>query len=199
METKERIITESLKLFTRYGIRSITMDAIAENLGISKRTIYELFKNKDELLENCIIHSMKEKERNTEIIINNSANVIDAFLSVIKESVNIMKEINPIFFLDAKKYHPEVFRCKGKEHEEKEYNIIIQLIKQGEKEGYIKKDINEEIITKLVMEQFKILGDDELFPPEKYSKSEIFKNIAINFIRGIATEKGLKIIDNNKS
>jgi len=195
MDTRERIVTESLKLFMRYGIRSITMDTIAENLGISKRTIYELFKTKDELLASCIIHIMAEEEKNNKEIMNHADNVIDAFLTYIKKSVNTMKSINPMFFYDAKKYHPEVFRRKGEERKEKDYNRLINLINKGKQEGYIRQDINEDIIAKLIMEQFKIIGNDELFPPDRYSKSEIFENIAINFIRGIATGEGLKIID----
>jgi len=84
MDTKERIIIESLKLFMRFGIRSITMDTIAKNLGTSKRTIYELFKNKDELLESCIVHRMAEEEKNNAEIMKNSANIIEAFLTHIK-------------------------------------------------------------------------------------------------------------------
>ncbi len=171
------------------------MDTIAEKLGISKRTIYELFKDKDELLESCIIQSMGEEEKEMNNIMNDSPNVINAFLSYIKKSVNFMKSINPLFFYDAKKYHPEVFRCKGKERKEKDYNRITAFIQKGKAEGCIRPDINEDIIAKLVMEQFRIIGNDELFPPDRYSKSEIFENIAINFIRGIATKKGLKIID----
>jgi len=199
MDTKERIITESLKLFTRYGIRSITMDTIAEHLGISKRTIYELFKTKDELLENCLNYKIAEEEKSNKEILLQSNNVVEAFLLYIKKSMQVMSSITPMFFHDAKKYHSEVFRSKGREREKKDYEKIVGFIQQGKQEGYIKQAINEDIIAKLMKEQFKIIGNDEIFPPDKYSKAEIFKNIAINFIRGIATEKGIKLIDEFKS
>jgi AcrR family transcriptional regulator len=195
MDTKERIIIESLKLFMRFGIRSITMDTIAKNLGTSKRTIYELFKNKDELLESCIVHRMAEEEKNNAEIMKNSANIIEAFLTHIKKNINLMSSISPMFFRDARKYHPEVFRRKGNEREEKDYVKIVGYINTGKQEGFIRQEINVDIIAKLMKEQFKIIGNDELFPPDRYSKSEIFENIAINFIRGIATDEGLKIIN----
>ena len=195
MDTKERIIIESLKLFMRFGIRSITMDTIAESLGISKRTVYELFKNKDELLESCIASRMIEEEKNNAEIMRKSANIIEAFLTHIKRSINLMSSISPMFFHDARKYHPEVFRCKGKEREEKDYDMIVEYINTGKQEGFIRQEINVDIIAKLMKEQFKIIGNNELFPPDRYSKSEIFENIAINFIRGIATDEGLKIIN----
>ncbi len=198
MDTKQRIIEESLNLFIHYGIKSITMDSISETLGISKRTIYELFKDKDDLLKNCIQYKITESEKANREIIKNSENVIDAFLTHIKRNAEIMKGINPLFFFDAKKYHPEVFKLTGKEHEKKGCKQIIELVSQGKKDGFIRSDVNEDIIAKLITEQFKILGNDDLFPPDKYSKSEIFENIAVNFIRGIATEKGLAVINKHK-
>ncbi len=199
MDTKKRITSESLKLFMSYGIRSITMDTIAENLGISKRTIYELFRTKDELLESCFEYILAEDEKEYHEIVESSANVIEAFLRSIGKSVNRIKSISPMFFYDIKKYYPEIFHFKGKEQREKGYNRIIRFIRKGQQEGFIRKDINEDIVTKLITEQFRIMGNEELFPHDKYSRSELLENIAINFIRGIATEEGIKIINQYKS
>jgi len=196
MDTKERIISESLKLFMRYGIRSVTMDTIAENLGISKRTIYELFSTKDELIKACFDHISAMDEKQYQEIQKNSDNVIEAFLHSIRRSVELMKSISPLFFHDIKKYYPELFKCTGKKHSKKGYDRIIHFIKKGKEEGYLREDINEDITTKLIMEQFNIMGNEELFPHEKYNRSELLENIAVNFVRGIATEEGLKIINN---
>ncbi|HHJ11203.1 MAG TPA: TetR/AcrR family transcriptional regulator [Bacteroidetes bacterium] len=196
MDTKERITSESLKLFMRYGIRSVTMDTIAENLGISKRTIYELFSTKDELIKACFNHISAEDEKQYQEILKNSGNVIEAFLHSIRRSVELMKSISPLFFHDIKKYYPEIFNCTGEEHSKRGYDRIIHFIKKGKEEGYLRKDINEDITTKLIMEQFNIMGNEELFPPDKYNRSKLLENIAVNFVRGIATEEGLKIINN---
>jgi len=195
METRERIIVESSNLFKRYGIRSITMDQIAENLGISKRTIYEIFGNKDDLLNACIDYGIHEDEKVSRDIMKNSANIIDAFLIHIKKSIDTMNSISPLFMLDAMKFHSKVFKNKMKEREMSSYNHIIDFIKTGKAEGYFNPQINEDIVSKLIIEQFKIIGNDKLFPPDVYSKSEIFENVAVNFLRGIATINGLKIID----
>ena len=195
METRERIIVESSNLFKRYGIRSITMDQIAENLGISKRTIYEIFGTKDDLLNACIDYGIHEDEKVSRDIMKNSANIIDAFLIHIKKSIDTMNSISTLFMLDAMKFHSKVFKNKMKEREMSAYNHIIDFIKTGKAEGYFNPQINEDIVSKLIIEQFKIIGNDKLFPPDVYSKSEIFENVAVNFLRGIATINGLKIID----
>ena len=198
METRERIIVESSNLFKRYGIRSITMDQIAENLGISKRTIYEIFSTKDDLLNACITYGMDEGKKTSQEILKNSANILEAFLLHIKKNIEAMNSISPLFMLDAMKFHSKVFKNKMKEREVSAYNHIVDFIKAGKAEGYFRPQINEDIVSKLIIEQFKIIGNDNLFPPDKYSKSEIFENIAVNFLRGIASIKGLGIIDNFK-
>jgi len=171
------------------------MDQIAENLGISKRTIYEIFGTKDDLLNACIDYGMKEDEKVSKEIMKNSANIIEAFLTHIKKNIDTMNSISPLFMLDAMKFHSKVFKNKMKEREMSAYNHIIDFIKTGKADGYFKPQINEDIVSKLIIEQFKIIGNDKLFPPNKSSKSEIFENIAVNFLRGIATINGVKIID----
>jgi AcrR family transcriptional regulator len=195
MDTRERIITESLNLFVRYGIKAVTMDTIAEHLGISKRTIYEHFKDKNHLLESCIEYQINKEDIANRQIFEHSKNLIEAFLEHIKRNVAAMNSISPLFFHDAKKYHSVVFRKKGKEHEHKSTDFIQRYIQEGKKQGYFRKDINEDIVSILLKEQFRIMGNEDIFPSDKFSKSEIFENIAINFIRGIATDKGLEIIN----
>jgi AcrR family transcriptional regulator len=174
------------------------MDQIAENLGISKRTIYEIFSTKDDLLNACITYGMDEEKKTSQEILKNSANILEAFLLHIKKNIEAMNSISPLFMLDAMKFHSKVFKNKMKEREVSAYNHIVDFIKAGKAEGYFRPQINEDIVSKLIIEQFKIIGNDNLFPPDKYSKSEIFENIAVNFLRGIASIKGLGIIDNFK-
>ena len=198
METKDRIIVETLKLFMRYGIKNITMDRLAKNLGVSKRTIYELFKDKNELIKHCINRLVADEKRITEDIISKSDNVIDAFLSRMKRSIILLRSINEVFIYDAEKYHYSVFELIGKQQDENGNNMLLGFIKQGQKDGLLRTDINEEIIAILASEQFRIIANEQIFPPYKFNLADVFENIAINFIRGIATDKGMEIIDKYK-
>ena len=98
MEIRDKIISGSSKMFIKFGIRSITMDMIAEQLGISKRTIYENFTDKNELLKYSLEAGMVEQKAVVEEIFKNSENVIDAMLKTIKHNANTLKSINPLFF-----------------------------------------------------------------------------------------------------
>ena len=199
MDIKERIIAVSMEMFIRYGIRSITMDMIAEQLGVSKRTIYEQFTDKDELLQYCINTAMNDQRRINEEIIKNSENIIEATFKFIKNSIDTLNAINPLFFFDIEKYYPNLWEQKIKENDNRNLNRSIELVNRGIQENIFRREINVEIVAKLILEQFKMLNNQELFPSDKFSRVNVFENIVINFIRGIATEKGLLLIDKYSS
>ena len=199
MDVRKRILTEATNLFFQNGIRDITMDNIAEKLGISKRTIYETFKNKSELLINCFEEYSKERYKANEEIIKNSHNVLAAICSFIQSGAMAIDLLNPAFFTDMRKYHNDIWVMATKQQNEKIYNLAYRLLRKGINEGIFRKDINIDIVVKLILEQMKLLVDNEVFSSDKYTRSEVFKNMVINFIRGIATNRGIELIDSFES
>jgi len=199
MEIKDKIVLSSGKLFFKYGIRNITMDAIAEDLGISKRTIYENFKDKDELLKYCLEANTLEQNKVVDEILNNSENLIEALIKIIKYNVNTLKLINPVFYFDVQKYYSELFELKIKKNSKRNLTRISDILNRGIQEKIFRSEINVEIVALLILEQFKMMGNQEIFPENKFSKVEIFENISVNFIRGIATENGLRLLEKYNS
>jgi len=193
--TSEYIIKETLSLFKRMGIRSVTMDMVAEQLGISKRTLYELFPNKYDLLTACLnldMEEMREKGKNT---LSKGENILEKIVAVMYFHINALKQYSPIFIHDLKKYYPEI-SCKNTNNVRQNiFYKIVELIEIGKKEQVFRSDINSDISAKLLMEQFKLVQDESFFPSERYPYAVVFEHIAINFIRGIATIKGLELID----
>lgn len=194
MSTRLRILKEAGILFGRYGIKSVTMDTIADHLGISKRTIYENFKDKDDLLLQSIEEGMKfHKEIFTEMV-TNAPNVIMAIFSINKFNCEMQEKINPLFFEDMKKYHSNI-------HEKLNFNsdmdgaqILHNLIRKGINEGVFIKGINIEIFTSLIKEIVKMINFGSL-ANSKYTKEELFNNTFGILIRGISSQKGLLIIE----
>ncbi|MBU3928596.1 MAG: TetR/AcrR family transcriptional regulator, partial [Bacteroidetes bacterium] len=199
MEIRDKIISGSSKMFIKFGIRSITMDMIAEQLGISKRTIYENFKDKDELVYYCLEDGIVRQKAIAKELFETSENIIDAMLKIIKHNINTLKAINPLFFFDLQKYYSELCKSKIKKNDKQNLSDIIDLLNKGIKEKIFRNEINVEIVAILISEQFKMIGGSEVFSEEKFSKAEIFENISINFIRGIVTEKGLSMVEKYKS
>ena len=195
MEVRDRILKEAAKEFFQLGIRNVTMDEIAYKLGISKRTIYETFKDKTELLITCLESYSEELKQKKEEIISNSSNVVESIFTFLKDGINTMNAINPVFINDLKKFYPEVWRNTYLNNKSKNLNLAYKLLRKGVNEGIFQKEINIDIVSKLIMEQMKILADEDIFPRDKYSVSEVFQSMVISFTRGISTKKGLDIID----
>jgi AcrR family transcriptional regulator len=195
MELKDRIIEQAYTLFFQYGIRAITMDEISSHMGISKRTIYEVFKDKDELLACCIKQMQQLHKQKHAAILANSSNTIEAFFKFLLEGIQAIKTINPLFFKDIQKYHSTLWKKTMCEQEAHKYESMQQMIEKGVSESLIRSDINPAIVTRIMFEQMNILSNEEVFPPDRFSKTEVFENIMVNFVRGIATTKGIEVID----
>ena len=199
MEVRDRIIEEASKQFLKLGIRTVTMDEIAVNLGISKRTVYETFKDKKELIQTCLDGFMVYHERRNNEVIATSANVIEAIFTFLKEGIKAINSINLAFFYDLKKYHSDIWEPHYKASQVNGYNRTYRLLRKGVNEGLFRKDINIPIVARLFHVQINMLTDERFFPPEEYSISEVFSALMINFFRGIATAKGIELIEQLES
>jgi TetR/AcrR family transcriptional regulator, cholesterol catabolism regulator len=194
MDYKNRIIEEAATLFRTYGIKTVTMDLLASNLGISKRTIYEVFSDKDELLTG-VVKWMYEKQKETMAkILNESENVIVANFRMIDVMRNHFQNMSPAFQLDIKKYHHSVSETQGK-CDLQDYRNGEEIVERGVKEGVFRKDIEIELVSRCIFELLKLSADSEIFPLDKYSHNDIIRNVYINYLKGIATIKGLEIIN----
>jgi TetR/AcrR family transcriptional regulator, cholesterol catabolism regulator len=195
MTVTERILARSAEMFMRSGIKAITMDDISRETGVSKRTIYENFKDKDDLLLSCLTYVDETKKKETEQIINESENTIDMVFSLLRDGVNTLKVMNPLFFTDLKRYHYGVWKKTYLKNAEQHLLQTISILRKGISEGLLRKEIDIEITAILLHEQLKIMSDESIFPANKYSIVIVFENIIINFIRGIATKKGLELTE----
>lgn len=196
MELRERITEEATERFFKYGIRNITMDEIAVSLGISKRTLYEIFKDKTELVKVCLENLSQTHDKKNQEVIAASENVIESMFTFMKEGVKWINAINPVFFMDMQKYYPQISKTLQKENEEKAYNLTYKMLRKGINEGLFRKDIDVAIVSKLFHEQMNLLADENIFPRDQYNHSDVFQNLVINFVRGISTKKGIELIDN---
>lgn len=192
MEIREKIIEGAGKLFIENGVRQVTMDAIAHSLLISKRTIYENFKDKDELLSTFLKESIIEHKKMLIEIMARSENVIDALFHFGKFNQEIEKNMNPCFVNDIKKYHPKVFRKVIDSDEIRNYEISFMIIKRGVDEGIFLNDLNIDIVNLFlhhIMEFFpKVEG-------KNFTNSEILQSVHLPYLRGICTTKGLQLIE----
>jgi len=194
MDLKERIIENASSLFFQKGVKNMTMSDIANELGISKRTLYEVFRDKEDLLENCINSHIEKADEAMHALADDSEDVIDAMMRVYARNLNEMRSINRMTVADLKKYHSNLYK-KFEQKQKENVLILLPLLNKGVEQGFIRNDINFEITLWLVSSQFRALMNDDYFPVEKFSMNEFIRAIILSFIRGIATPAGNKKVD----
>ncbi|HRT80875.1 MAG TPA: TetR/AcrR family transcriptional regulator [Bacteroidales bacterium] len=192
MELKQHILKEAGMMFSKYGIRSITMDYIASELGVSKRTLYEIFKDKDDLVYQAIIEGTKEHRKMCQNIISESSNIIEAIYRIGKFNHELFAKINPLFFEDLKKYHFTIYNKFHQNGDLKDYELTRTLFEKGKQEGIIRNDINIELLNIIIHKLIDIIHDDDL---KVYDNEEILKTVFIPFIIGVSTQKGRVLVE----
>lgn len=191
VELRDRIIETATKSFTTKGIKSITMDDIAASLGISKRTLYEVFRDKESLLAECISKEQQEMNNFLAEVHANSTNVLEVILICYQRSIERFHRTNKQFFEDIKKY-PKVYDLM-KNFRDKDSDSTIEFFKTGVRQGIFRDDVNFAIVNLLVREQLDLLMNTDICA--EYSFLEVYESIMFTYIRGISTEKGQKVLE----
>ncbi len=195
MDIRNRIIEGAAELFKTYGIKSVTMDSLASHLGISKRTIYEVFSDKDELLIG-VLKWMAEKQRElVKRVLDESENAILAIFKLLEINMNHFQDMSPAFHADIKKYHHEILMKKTDKCEMPDYRINIQLIERGIKGKLFRKDINPDLVNRCLYSLVRSIMDIDLYPFEQFTRREVVKNGFINYLRGISSKEGVELIN----
>ncbi|MFM8587281.1 MAG: TetR/AcrR family transcriptional regulator [Bacteroidota bacterium] len=199
METKERIIQEARTLFLRLGIRSVSMDEIATHLGISKKTVYQHFQDKDELVDRVLQMQINNMQAETTETVQSASNAIEEIFNTMDMMVKHSRNMNPMVLFDLQKYHLSSFQKFHAYKNDFLLNIISNNLKKGVEEGLYRSDIKIEILSKFRLETLMIGFNMDAFPADKYNVTEVSLVIIENFLYGLATEKGFNMIESYKN
>ncbi|WP_294627847.1 TetR/AcrR family transcriptional regulator [uncultured Bacteroides sp.] len=190
-DLRERIVVTAMKAFRSSGIKSITMDDIAASLSISKRTLYELFEDKETLLKECVLKAQADRDGYLQQVYAESHNVLEVILAVFQMSIEMFHQTNKRFFKDIKKY-PKVHEMMKARQDSDSVNIT-SFFKKGVEQGIFRSDVNFAISNLMVREQFNVLFNTDIC--SEYSFIEVYESIMFTYIRGISTEKGARVLE----
>jgi len=198
MNAKDKdIIRKVAQLYSKYGIKSITMDDVAHELGISKKTLYEYFSDKFHLVnavveQEILFNDLRLKEQKS-----NSGNALQEMFQIYRFHLQMLKEYNPALEFDLKKYYPEIyFRLKRIKRAKIRETTLNNLVK-GKRESFYRKELNEEIITKLTVLRIEGLSESDLFSQEELYSHEFSKEMFLYHLHGILTPMGIEYLNNN--
>ena len=185
-----RIQDQAKTLFMKFGFRSVSMDDIAQSLGISKKTIYQYFKDKDELVKAIVEQDICDTEAECSHCLAIADNAIDEIFITMDNIIKHIKNMNPTILFDLQKFHFESF-TKILEHKNTFLlSFIKKNLKRGMDEELYRNDLNVEVLSRFRLEMLFLSFNLDVFPPNEFTLTDVTQIIMENFIFGLVTEKG---------
>jgi len=193
-EDQKNILLRVRELYMKFGIKGITMDDVASEIGISKKTLYQFVTDKDELVGKIIDHEIIRRQQEICNCFKVGYNAIEELFELSLFMNKLMREENPATEHDLRKYYPHHYQKIVKVRREGIFNYILLNLKKGKKEGLYRSEIDEEVIAKLYLSRSEILNANDLFTVEELTSAKITEELLIYHVRGIATEKGIEVL-----
>lgn len=188
---RDKILEAAMRAFAQRGIRAVKMDDVASELSISKRTVYEIFNNKESLLFEGMKKYYAERQALAREETSQCENVMEIMVAIYRMKVEEFRQTNPLFFVDLVKY-PKVSRFLNQQNQQMRKDLQ-KFMERGIYEGYFREDINYELAGRLFDALGKYVMVNQLY--RQYSIEEIFQNLIFVSMRGLCTDKGVKALD----
>ncbi|MFT6882786.1 MAG: AcrR family transcriptional regulator [Marinoscillum sp.] len=193
---KEKILEGAHGLFVQYGVRSVSMDDVASRLSVSKKTLYQHFENKDQLVTEAMQFHMDIEMHNFSKVAEESVDAIDELMSITMCMREHVFKMNPSLLFDLKKYHSGAWAV----FEDFKKNFIMKQITnniiRGIKEGFYRPEIDPKVIATLRIETVQLAFDDNLFPRTEFDFTEVQLQLMSHFTHGLLSEKGRQAFAN---
>jgi AcrR family transcriptional regulator len=197
-DTKDKILKGAEGLFMKYGVRSISMDDIARHLTVSKKTLYQHFADKEDIVTLVCQAHMQENKKEFDKITEDSANAIEELAKISICLKRNMEGINPSLLFDLQKYHPRAWKVWQDFKKISIYDSVKRNIEQGKEEGYYRPELDTEIISTMRMVLVETAFDDKAFPQDKFKIADVQVQLFDHFVHGLVTEKGKKLYQKYK-
>lgn len=192
--SKDRIRLKADELFMRYGIRSVSMDDIASQLGMSKKTIYQFYSDKDELVDAVVDTHLGMMEGDCTRCHENAANAVEEIMLTMDYLADMGNNINPMVLHDLEKFHFRAFDKFQKHKNQYLYQVMRDNIVWGINEGLYRADINTDILAKFRLETALLAFNVDVYPPSKYHFSDVCRAILEHFLYGLVSQKGYTLV-----
>jgi AcrR family transcriptional regulator len=194
MDIKEHIQQKSHDLFMRYGIRAVSMDDIALQLGMSKKTLYQYYADKDELVDAVLAFEISRGQHDCLNCSASAKDAVDEIFLTMEMIVEQFRNMNPTVLHDMQKFHYPSFQKFMKYKNEFLYEVIRKNMERGIKEELFRPEINIDILSRFRIESMMLAFNIDIFPPRKYNLAHVTREIIEHYLYGLSTLKGHKLI-----
>ena len=190
---KDKFLEFALSKFIKFGSKRFTLDDLAHEMSISKKTIYDNFKSKEEVVQESLVAFInKLRSKIHESVEKQKSNPILAVIDVYRIGLDSFKSFSPSFLFGLKKYYPDVYVSISDFRSKELYALVQNLLQKAKEKGQVRDDIDVELICEIYLNRLELIlfSSKNLF--EEYSVQELLEHIVINNLRGIATQDYLK-------
>ncbi len=191
------ILEQVRRLYYRYGIKSVTMDDVAKHLCISKKTLYEHFTDKEDLVRNIVLMEHSNRDKFFREIKNKNLNAIEELFEVYKMINTTFRDYNSSMEYDIHKYYPALFSKVRDIRRKKMYDTMYNNMNKGKKEGLYRKDLNSKIIARLHVFKIENMYDNDIFTMEELVSFKVFNEVFVYHMQGIMNAKGRSFFEDN--
>lgn len=197
MDNRNKVIQKAGELFLTMGIRNITMDYLAIELGMSKRTLYEFFGQKDTLVIEALHEILRQENEELRRIIVDSDNVVEALFKIIRRKKELHTSLPRVFVEDAAKYMPKMTECLFNDKDSLRLNSLsFLMLERGVKEGVFRKELDIMIVDQFILDMIQLIHSHSRIAVNNLGSDELLNNILMPYLRGLSTPKGLALINN---
>ncbi|RUA38529.1 MAG: TetR/AcrR family transcriptional regulator [Bacteroidetes bacterium] len=190
MSTEKNILEGAKNLFMQFGLKSITMDDIARKVGVSKKTIYQFFSDKNSIVFKSVHEHFSEHRMEIENVLDNSKDAIESIYRISKCMKVQVEAINPTVLYDLQRYFPKAHKRFLEFKNTFIKDRMVKILEDGIESGYFRKEINPEILIIQRIEQVQLAFNNDIFPRDKFDFKEIHEQLFDHFLHGILTVKG---------
>lgn len=198
MTQQEKVVAHVSQMIKALGVKSVRMDDVAAGLGMSKRTLYEMFGDKEELLCQSIMHLLRTRQRSISEQVTDCENMLEVLLKSVRllGGNGRVDDIDKRLAANLKKFYPNVFDKVKREHTEQGVAGMQYALDKCREEGYLDPHVDVELMARLfISTSGTLLSEDNIVIPDEVSREEAFGAMVVNFLRGLSTVKGVQVID----
>lgn len=194
MDTQERILHKARELYMRNGIRAVSMDDIATQSGVSKKTIYQYYADKDELVDAVMQMEEIRIHQDSKECFEQSGDAIEEILLTLSRIYTRFSQMNPMIISDMERFHQKAHNRFQKMKYDHLHRVISTNLKRGIQEGLYREELDVDVITKYRLESIMIPFNLSVYPAATYSLAAVTKELMEHYLFGLATLKGHKLI-----
>jgi AcrR family transcriptional regulator len=197
-EQDQRILSAADDLFNLYGIKSVTMDDISRSLGMSKKTIYQHFEDKNQLVLTLVQRTIEEHQTKYNEATKSARNAVEEIVRMMQFTSDTFSRANPNKFYDLQKYHPAGWQLFRQYKEEIVMNQVIANLEKGRKQGLYRTDFSIKILARLRLEEIEMAMHPQYYTDDRLSMHEVQVQLLDHYLHGICTLKGHKLLNKYK-